>query len=312
MYTTETQVEGFVSEYMRSKVVTETSIRAMIKRVVEWENIFNKNMYEFNKDEALKMFSSVHAISVISLQNINLVMKHFARWLIDNKNLSITSTFEDIGKYDLEQCIDQNKKQNLIITRDELDEIMDQLLNATDKAILLLLFKGAGGERLQEIMFATIDQLSKTDMKMYFKNGKTIELEQDEYDIIHEGFIEDELASFGTSMRVSKVVPLGLYKMRCNALSYNDNINNEGDRERRYRYAQRRLMLISDAIGMNITSNSVQESGLLHRLQLGVEESGLEFREYIKTPMAKKWARQYGLMSDLYQQILVEKFNKYF
>jgi hypothetical protein len=43
-----------------------------------------------------------------------------------------------------------------------------------------------------------------------------------------------------------------------------------------------------------------------------VQASGLTFREYVKTKEAKELARRYDIMSDLYVQILVDKFEKYF
>ena len=47
-------------------------------------------------------------------------------------------------------------------------------------------------------------------------------------------------------------------------------------------------------------------------LQQGVKETGLSFREYVKTEEAKTLARQYDLYTELYAQILVERFEEYF
>lgn len=308
MYTSEAQIEGFISEYRRSRVVAETSVRAILRRAVEWEKKFNKAFYDYNKEEALEMFKSAHAISVVSLQNANLTLKHAARYF---QNKVGGNVYEGIGKYDLEECVDKNKKKNLIFTKEEIEDIQEQLLNDTDKSILFLLFEGAGGEKLKEIMFASIDQLSRKDMKMFFRSGKTINLTPESYDLLRRGFLEDELVSFGETTRISRVIPSGLYKIRCNSLSDNSNIDNPEDRERRYRWAQRRMMLIADNLGIQITSGSVQDSGLLHYLKKGVEDSGSTLRDYVKTEEARALARHYDIYSEYAPQILLDKFQEY-
>lgn len=308
MYTSEAQLEGFISEYKRSRVVAETSVRAILKRATEWEKKFNKAFYNYNKEEALEMFKSAHAISIVSLQNANLTLKHAARYFLNQVGGNV---YESIGKYDLEECVDKNKKKNLIFTKEEIEDIQEQLLNDTDKSILFLLFEGAGGEKLKEIMFASIDQLSRKDMKMFFRSGKVINLTPESYDLLRRGFLEDELVSFGETTRISRVMPSGLYKVRCNTLSDNSNIDNPEDRERRYRWCQRRMMLIADNLGIQITSGSVQESGLLHYLKQGVDESGLTLREYVKTEAARELARHYDIYSEYAPQILLDKFQEY-
>lgn len=309
MYTSEAQIEEFLTEYKRSRIIAETSVRAILRRAVEWENKFGKAFYDFDKEEALEMFKSAHAISVVSLQNANLTLKYAARYFLNKVGGNV---YEGIGKYDLEECVDKTKKKNLIFTKEDIEDIQEQLLNDTDKSILFLLFEGAGGEKLKEIMFASIDQLSRKDMKMFFRSGKTIDLTQETYDLLKRGFLEDELVSFGETTRISSVIPSGLYKVRCNTLSDNSNIDNPEDRERRYRWCQRRMMLIADNLGIQITSGSVQESGLLHYLRLGVAESGFTLRDYVKTEDARALARHYDIYSEYAPQILLEKFEEYF
>jgi hypothetical protein len=42
-------------------------------------------------------------------------------------------------------------------------------------------------------------------------------------------------------------------------------------------------------------------------------ESGMTFREFVKTPDAKELAKRYDIMSDaFYSQILFDKFEKFF
>lgn len=312
MYTTEQEVESFLGEYSRSRVIIEATVRASLNRALEFERKFQKPFYEFAVDEILEMYKSMHAISDRSLQNTNLTLKHAARWMIDKKKLNVKSLYEDITKDLILSCVDNTRKKTMILTKDNLDEIEGDLLNWTDKGILQMLFLGAGGNWLKELTFFDMSQVSRKDGAVYFRTGKTIPITEDDYELIKKACAEDELISFGETSRISKVQSYGFYKQRFNALSDNGNPTDEQDLERRFRFVQRRLLLISKDIGVQLTSGGIQTGGLLHHLKQGVEESGTTFREYVKTREAKDLARRYDIMSELYAQILIDKFEEYF
>lgn len=312
MLTRINQIEEFIKDYQRSRVIAIASVRATLNRALEFEKKFQKAFYEFSEDEILEMYKSINAISIRSIQNINLVLKHAARWMLHNQKQDIKNIYDNITKELIQGCVNINKKEGLILSQEQLTDIQNDLLNYVDKAILLLLFEGVGGHKLKELMFMDWNQVSRTDLKIYFRTGKVIDITPTDYELLRNAFHEDELMSFGTTSRVSKVKSLGLYKARFNALSDNDNIADEGDVERRYRFAQRRLMLISKDLEVTLTSSGVQESGFLHYIKEGMQSSGLDFLEFIKTEECKALARRYDLYTDLYVQIVKEKFYKYF
>lgn len=312
MYTTEREVESFLSEYSRSRVIIEATVRASLNRALEFERKFQKPFYEFTVDEILEMYKSMHTISDRSLQNTNLTLKHATRWMIDKKKLNSKSPYEDVTKELMQSCVDINKKKNMLLTKDDLEEIKGQLLNWTDKGILQMLFLGAGGNWLKELTFFSMSQVSRKDGSVYMKTGKVIPITEEDYELIRKACNEEELISFGETSRISKVESYGFFKRRFNSLSASDNPSDEQDAERRFRFIQRRLLLISKDIGVQLTSGGIQTGGLLHHLKQGVGESGLTFREYVKTKEAKDLARRYDILTSLYSQILIDKFEEYF
>lgn len=312
MYTTEQEVESFLHEYSRSRVIIEATIRAILNRALEFERKFKKPFYQFTTDEILEMYKSTHAISDRSLQNTNLTLKHAARWIIDKKKLNDKSVYEEITKELIQGCVDTTKKKNMILTKDDLDEIKGELLNWTDKGILQMLFLGAGSNWLKELTFFNISQVNRKEGLIYFRTGKTIPITQEDYELIQNACAEDELISFGETSRISKVKSLGFFKVRFNALSDSDDPTDEQSLERRFRFIQRRLLLISKDLGVQLNSGGIQTSGLLHCLKQGVKESGLAFREYVKTEEAKSLARRYDIVTNFYSQILIDKFEEYF
>ncbi len=312
MLTKTSQVEEFIKDYQRSRVIAIASVRATMNRALEFEKKFSKAFYEFTEDEVIDMYKAVDAISARSLQNINLILKHAARWMLSGQKKDIGNVYDRITKDLIQECVNTEKKEGLILTREQLSEIQNELLNDTDKAILELLFLGTGGHWLKELTFFDMSQVNRQEGLLYFRTGKVISIDEDTYDLVRKACNEDELVSFGETMRISKVTSHGLFKQRANALSASDNPNDEKDVERRFRFVQRRLLLMSKEFGIQLTSGNLQASGLLHHLKQGVDETELGFREYVKTDEAAKLAKQYDLYTHLYQQILIERFEAYF
>ena len=312
MYTNEQEVESFLKEYKRSRVIIETTTRATLNRAVEFEHKFNKPFYQFTTEEALEMYKSVHAISVVTLQNNNLVLKHAARWFAYQHNKEVTNTYEAMTKDQLGTVVDVAKQRSLILSREDVEDIKDNLLNAIDKAIVEMLFQGVGGEWLRELAFLNKNQVDRERLMIYFKTGKNLPVTDEICDLLMEAFAEDELVSFGSTTRVAKVTGDGIYKVRANALSDNSDYNDEQSVQRRYRFIQRRLLLITKDLGVRLKASGLQASGLLHYIRLGMEEMGLSFREFVKTERAQKLAQRYDIRSELYSQILIDKFEAYF
>lgn len=312
MFTTEMEVESFLKEYKRSRVIIEASIKATLNRALEFEEKFKKPFYDFKTNEVLEMYKSVGAISVRSLQNANLTLKHAARYILNEKGRSLDNIYDNITKDLIDQCVDKNKKSELILTKEDLTNIQNELVNWTDKGILQMLFLGAGSNWLKELTFFNVNQINRKDGAMYFKTGKVIHITNEDYELISRACAEEELMTFGETSRISKVKSLGIYKQRFNALSDNADTNSEEDAERRYRWVQRRLALIGEYVGVDLKSGAIQDSGLLHCLQQGVKETNLDFKGYIKTKECAEISKRFDLYTDLYKQILVEKFQKYF
>lgn len=312
MYTSEKEIEDFLTEYKRSKVIIETTARAALNRAIEFEHKFNKPFYLFTTEEALEMYESAHAVSVVSLQNTNLLLKNASRWFCYKKCDMLDSAYEKITKDLLETVIDTEKQKSLILSREDVDDIKANLLNYTDKAIVEALFLGFGSLWLRELSFFAISQVDTSDYQVYFKTGKTIPIDEETYELFKKACEEDELMSFGSTARVAKVVSCGIYKMRANALSDNSNWNDEGDMERRYRFILRRLTLMSKDLGVKLSPTGLQSSGLLWHLQQGMKETGMTFREYVKTEQACDLARRYDILTAFQSQVLIQKYEQYF
>lgn len=312
MYTNEQEVEDFLQEYERSRVTVKTTTRAALNRAIEFEERFDKPFYQFTTEEALKMYESAHAISVVSLQNANLLLKNASRWFNYKNGEVVGSAYEGITKDLLLTAVDNEKQRSFILSKEDIEGVIGQLLNWVDKCIIFLLFEGVDGHLLDDLTFLKWEQVSRNDLKIYLRNGQFIDITESNYEMLKKGFEEDELISFGTTARVAKVRSLGIYKARANSLSDNNNPKDSADVERRYRFITRRLTLMSKDLGVKLSPSGLQNSGLLWHLQQGMKETGMDFREFTTTKQCFELAKRYGIKSALYAQIVRDKFSQYF
>ena len=313
MYTTERQIEEFINEYKRSRVIAETTVRAVLKRAQEYEAKYEKYFYNFTENEVLSMFKDAHVISNMSLQNWNNILKHAARWMTFKLyGEANNNVYEVITKDKVNLCVDTEKKAKLIISREDLTILQEDILNWTDMAILELLFRGAGGKWLRELCYLDKSQVSQKEMMIYFKNGKTIPIDNRCYRMLQAAFNEEEMLSYAEEPKVSVVKSVGIYKIRANTLYGNEDAKNETDAERRYRWLQRRLMMMRDYTGVPMTSGTIQNSGLLYYLQEGVHRTGMPFRDYAYSEEGKRLAMRYDILSEYAPMTVIEKFKQYF
>jgi hypothetical protein len=294
-------------------VVAETTVRAVLKRAVEYEKIYKKHFCNFTEDEILNMFKDAHAISDMSLQNWKNILKHASKWITFKNTGEVKSnSYELITKDKVIQCIDTDKKNKSIISREDLITIQEDLHNWTDVAILELLFRGVGGKWLRELCYLDKNQVSQNDMAVYFKSGKVVPIDNRCYKIIQAAFNEEEMMSYAEEPKISIVKSVGIYKIRANTLYSNEDAKSKIDAERRYRWLQRRIAIIRDYVGVHMTSNTIQNSGLLHYLREGVHRTGMSFREFAYSEEGKKLAERYDILSEYAPATIIEKFKQHF
>lgn len=142
---------NFLKDYLRSRVVSETSVKALLHKAAPIENELNKDCCNFSQEEIMKMYTSFNAKSVNVLTNYNVYLKGYARYCIYHK-LCNENNYDNITKEILNKCIDPNIMSQVIIFRNQLDDIQDTLYNYTDKAILECLWNGISRKSMEDLV----------------------------------------------------------------------------------------------------------------------------------------------------------------
>ena len=314
MYTSETQMKQFTKEYLRSRIVSPTSVHATLKKALIAEEIFKKPFTEFTKEEILQMYEKQHSRSAVSLQNQNVILKHAVKWLIATSNVtSDINNYEKVTKDDIEKCIDIKMLQKMLLTEEELRNIANDCMNAIDKAILWFLFYGVAGEWLKELTFLESWQLDKENSILALRGFPAIQLNKEVSNIIAKAFEETQLISYTDKIVVSEVKGQGqLYKIRNNTIYDIHDYKNQKDLERRFRWVLRRITILRQYFGINLTMKSLQTSGFWHFSHKEMEQLSItDFKSYLQTKNGKALAQRYGFTSNLYVQVILDKYKEF-
>lgn len=293
--------EGFCKDYLKSRIIQKTSLYGLLRKIEPYEEELQKDISEFTKDEAISMYTDMKSKSVYSLMNNNAILKAYYAWKKYYHGTKTESAFDDITIEDLRPCV--NKGANILLSREDVTEIEEQLLNASDKAIIELLFNGIAGKNMEDI-YAVSEECVKGNTLVV--NGKKFPMTDRLKELLPNAFVETEIMSYGETMRVVPVVGKGqIYKERCNTRGVNTP-------DSKFRFFYRKIQIFRDYLGIpSLTMKNIATSGLWHYLNCGAKEAGLDIKGFLRTEEGKKLAVRYGFSEDYYVDNVYAKYEQY-
>lgn len=297
--------EEFIKDIMRSRVIQKTTLSAIFKKSEPFEEKFKKDCCQFNMEEAMEMFYGFKCKSIYTLLNNNTIMKAYSAFAEYYHNIQTEKIYEALTIDDLKPCVTESK--NKLITREDLDDIKDQLLNAVDKCIVEALWEGISGPAMRDITGLNEDQLDKKKKQLHFEDGRTVDITDILYEDLVKCFAQVEYMCYGETLRVKPMVGYGrLYKERDNALGELDS------EDRRFRWIYRKVQKYREHVGMPwLTMKIIQNSGFAHYLKIGIDKSGLVIKDYLKTEEGKELMVRYGYESKFAIDNVVHKYKDY-
>lgn len=295
----ENMKEGFIKDYLKSRVIQQTTLRALFKKTALFEEEYAKDCSEFTKEEAIQMFYGFKSKSIYVLLNNNTVLKAYGAYMKYYHGLQTEVTYDNITIDDLRPCVAESK--NKLLTREDVTDIEDQLYNYVDKAIIELLFIGVAGKNMEDI-YAVSSECVQGDLLIV--NGKEFPITDRLKELLPKAFAETEIMSYGETMKMVKVLGKGrIYKERSNARGVDTD-------DAKFRYFYRRIQLFRNYLDIpGLTMKNIAASGLWYYLNFGMQETGLDLRYFLKTKRGKKIAIRYGFSEDYYVENICAKYE---
>lgn len=172
--------EEIKTRYLEEKYPNEES-RNVIQYIFFYsyldEKVLGKDLYDFTREEIGNVIKSSRPKSTLLSQNRGRIISQYISWAIQN-NLRKSNINPLLGVETefYEQLVDKDK--DVYISKQDLEEIYDTLVNAQDKVIFQLLFEGIKGKECTEIRNLKLSDIEdgKVKLKNDYKGERTIEL----------------------------------------------------------------------------------------------------------------------------------------
>lgn len=284
MYQSETK-ESFIKDYMKSRVVAETSLYSLFRKTEKYEESLDKDCCQFTQDEILTMYKEFQAKSVYVLLNYNVILKAYCAWKKYYFNLETKIAYESITKDMLDPLIPERK----VLSRDDVTDIEDQLYNWTDKAIIEALFEGLSGNSMCDLVSVDESMIDHKSKQLIFPDGRVFDLTDRLYILLIKTFDETEYVCYGSTLRVKKLVGVGrLYKERDNAHAIDSD-------DKYFRWVYRKIQNARKHVGIDsLTMKNLAAAGLIYYLRQGMDQTGLDLKSFLLTEMGEKIMDKYG------------------
>lgn len=303
MYQSEMK-EGFIEDYIRSRVVARTSLYSLLRKTEPFEEKISKDCSQFNETEILEMYREFKAKSVYVLMNYNVILKAYCAWRRYYHKEKTTESYNNITIDLLKPCIPPDSMK--FISREEIIEIEDQLYNWTDKAIVECLWEGISGPSMNDLVRLNRNMVDLKGKELYFPDGRIMQLTDRLCDLLVKAFDETEYMCYGETLRVKKLIGVGsLYKER-------DNAHATDSDDRNFRWVYRKVQNFRNHVGIpGLTMKNIHISGMYYYLVKGMQETGLELKSFLRSEDGKILAEKYGFHSDSYVDNLAHRFKDF-
>lgn len=266
----------------------------------EYETMLDKDCCNFTTREILNMYSAYATRSWEQLLNFNSQLKIYTEWCLkehlvkDNQN-----HYAEIDKDEMYKCLNLGLKNEMFITRKELEKTIKQnkISNVSDQFLCLAFFEGLGGLGYKDFINLMPDQ---------FKDGKVIlsDRELPVSDLLTKLAIEaaDEYNKYDQG----KVLKMGYKKDDPSVVKDSCNVCTPLTPERNIKKIHRRISRIEDAYGKEYGYVSLKNSGRVDMIITLMKEDNstdiratynkhrddIEFR-YGKLQRISRWIDEY-------------------
>lgn len=296
--------EGFIKDYMRTRVVALTSLYSLFRKVEPYEQALNKDCSEFTEEEILQMYREFQARSHNVLLNYNVILKAYCAWKRHYHGLENDIAYENITTEIVKTLVPEDAKR--VLTRDEVTEIEDQLYNWTDRAIIEALFEGLSGNSMRDLTGVELSMIDEKEKQLVLPDGRVFDLSDRLCDMLIKACNEYEYVCYGDTLKVKKLFGgKAIYKER-------DNAHAADSDDKFFRWVYRRIMSCRKFVGIeSLTMKNLQTAGMTYYLKQGLESTGLGIKEFLLTETGQKLMDKYNYFSEHRVDNVVARYKQF-
>ena len=302
IYYNHEQKERYFEEREMSYRKIRLIMRTFFNITNYYENKLDKDCSNFTSSEILNMYASCATRSWEFLLNFNSQLKIYTAWCIqENLVADNQNHYEEIDKNDMFNCLNLGLKENMILTRKELEKRMMQLPNVSDQFLVLAFFEGLGGPGYSDFYELDVSQFKGNVVKL---RDRELEVSTMLVERAKESAEEYQKYNLDGPLRTGYRLD-DPYVVKDSSNAFTDSL------ERNTRKIQRRLVALETTYGKAFGFVGLKNSGRIDLLKRLMEQDGsndvretyerhkdeIELR-YGKLQRIYRWVDEYKIFFD--------------
>lgn len=305
MYNNEIK-EQFIEEYLHSRAVQETSIRALFKKTEKFEVSHEKDICTFTLEEIVHMFDSFNAKTVAAILFYNYVLKAYVAYCDYNNLFDVSNAVNEVTYQMLREDISFDK--TTFYSLEQINDIINSLFNWSDKAIVRCMWEGICGARAKDITSITLDMLDLDNGIIRLSDERCAPATDELLHTLVMAIQETEYVCYSRTRTIYK-------RTERNNCVYKETSSAHGKTTpaKKYYWVYRKMCAMKNFFELNdsFTMHNIVESGMLHNIKRQINPNET-LRQFLYSEQGKRLCDQYCPTSP-YNKALVDRLcDKYY
>lgn len=290
----------FIDNRLAEVTLPINYLNLQFEKISKAEEKLNKDICNFSFYEIIEYYKSLNTTSEGYLRVLNSQFSIYTNWcLAQNLVFDGQNHFMELRREDYEGCTNKALKSLSLLSKEMIDDMIDQLPNPKDKFCLLCLFEGIKGKSFSDITLLKPEDFSGNIVTL--PSGKTIEVSDELVEIKNLTVATDVYyAMTGAKKREIPLMDSGYI------IKEYPNVETTGE-FRRSRRIYNQFCRIFSFLGLEyLKMNDVYNSGLIHKIKISAQKRNMTVKEFGYSKFFSEDIESiYGDLN--YKKVIIEK-----
>ena len=285
------------------------SLELLFEKTEPFEEKNGRDVCEWTTQEIMEYYKYRDAYSLSSLVVCNSNLTQYTNWCLTETLVPDGQNhYQEIRPDMLESCVNKEFLSKLIISREDIVRIIDELSNYTDRYMMLAFFEGICGIRYSEMVNAIIDDIDGDVISLC--SGRVIPISDKLKEIAEFAAAEESYQTYGPSGKCIKYSDLNPSGAIFKVVKKNHPI---ADDSSMVQIVCRRFVKAVDYLGLpkRMTIKNMILSGKINFIKEIIEREGKSIEEVIVDNRDEINAR-YNIDQIKSSAVFLRKYRQYF
>lgn len=287
------------------KAETERTLKRIFRYVEEYENRYNKDAAYFTTFEIADMFKEKGYVSHYTCLHENKYLLHYTNFYAKQTGEEPENAYSLMTTEMFRECVARDLQDERYITSERMHTIVSEVLNAYEKAVILLLWDGISAEN---ILYLTEDQVDYDNGTLNI-GDETFEISEETLEILPQAFRQNVKIGYSTVKQQTRNIDgVGhIYKRALNA-------RGEDSPNKRTRWLQNMMQTIRTSLNLKyLSAEQIRDSAMLNDFKIAAHDTGKTLDELLSCNIGKDIINKYykKQITAAFKEQILDRFEYY-